>query len=105
MEVNPTYWAFLSYSSHDRPIAIWLQRALETYRVPHRLVGRQTPAGAAPRRFRPVFRDGAELAAHPDLVAQINTALQHSAYLIVICSPDAAQSHWVDDEIVRFREM
>jgi tetratricopeptide (TPR) repeat protein len=104
-ESSPTYWAFLSYSSHDRGTAIWLQRALETYRLPRRLVGRATPAGPAPRRFRPIFRDGTELAADPDLVAQITSALQQSAYLIVICSPHAAQSHWVNEEIGRFREL
>jgi tetratricopeptide (TPR) repeat protein len=104
-EPHPAYWAFISYSSHDRPTAVWLQRSLETYRVPRRLVGRATPAGPAPRRFRPVFRDGTELAANPDLAAQIASALQQSAYLIVICSPHAAQSHWVDKEIVSFREL
>jgi tetratricopeptide (TPR) repeat protein len=104
-ERSPRYWAFLSYSSHDRVTAILLQRALETYRIPHRLVGRSTPAGPAPRRFRPIFRDGTELAANPDLVARIAAALQESAYLIVICSPHAALSHWVNEEIVRFREL
>jgi tetratricopeptide (TPR) repeat protein len=103
--VPPQYWAFLSYSSHDRAAAMWLQRALETYRVPRRLVGRLTPAGPAPSRFRPIFRDGTELAANPDLAARIANALEQSAYLIVVCSPHAANSHWVEAEIVRFREL
>jgi tetratricopeptide (TPR) repeat protein len=103
--VPPQYWAFLSYSSHDRAAAIWLQRALETYRVPRRLVGHPTPAGPAPNRFRPIFRDGTELAANPDLAARIANALEQSAYLIVVCSPHAAKSHWVDEEIVRFRKL
>ena len=84
---------------------MWLQRALETYRVPRRLVGRPTPAGPAPSRFRPIFRDGTELAANPDLAARIASALEQSAYLIVVCSPHAAKSQWVDEEIVRFREL
>jgi tetratricopeptide (TPR) repeat protein len=99
------YWAFLSYNSSDRRWAIWLQRALETYRIPKRLVGRSTPMGPVPARFRPVFRDGTELAANPDLVARISSALEQSAYLIVLCSPRAAKSHWVQEEIVRFREL
>jgi len=103
--IAPGYWAFLSYSSHDRAAAIWLQRALETYRVPRRLVGRPTPAGPAPGRFRPIFRDSTELAANPDLAARIANALEQSAYLIVVCSPHAAKSHWVDEEIVRFRAL
>jgi tetratricopeptide (TPR) repeat protein len=104
-EPAPHYWAFLSYSSRDRATAKWLQRTLETYRVPRRLVGLATLAGPAPRRFRPIFRDGSELAADADLVARIASALEQSAYLIVICSPHAAKSHWVDEEIERFREM
>jgi tetratricopeptide (TPR) repeat protein len=99
---DPRYWAFLSYSSEDRDWAAWLHRALETYVVPHRLVGRATPTGPAPRRLQPIFRDRAELAADADLAARIYAALDQSAWLIVICSPAAARSHWVDDEIRRF---
>jgi tetratricopeptide (TPR) repeat protein len=105
MDSIPHYWAFLSHSSDDRAAAIWLQRALETYRIPRRLVGRQMPAGITPQQFKPIFRDGTELAADPDLVASIVGALEQSAYLIVLCSPRAAASHWVDKEIVRFREL
>jgi tetratricopeptide (TPR) repeat protein len=98
-----TYWAFLSYCSHDRATARWLQRALETYSIPPRFVGNSTPGGPAPKRFRPIFRDRTELAADADLAARIQTALLHSAYLIIICSPQAAQSRWVEKEIVTFR--
>jgi tetratricopeptide (TPR) repeat protein len=105
LEFPHAYWAFLSYSGRDRAVAKGLQRALETYAVPRRLVGRATPAGPAPRYFRPIFRDRTELAADSDLVARIATALDQSAYLIVLCSPHAAKSHWVDKEIVRFREL
>ena len=43
------YWAFISYSHHDARIAATQQRALETYRLPKRLIGRPTPLGAVPR--------------------------------------------------------
>jgi tetratricopeptide (TPR) repeat protein len=99
------YWGFLSYSSHDGASAQWLHRALENYVVPRRLVGRSTPVGPAPRRFRPIFRDRAEFAADADLRARIDDALKDSAYLIVLCSPSAAASHWVKEEIVRFRAL
>lgn len=99
-----SYWAFLSYCSSDEALARRLQSALETYPVPRRLVGRPTPAGAAPRRFRPVFRDRTDMAAHADLSERIGWALEKSAYLIVICSPEAARSVWVGREIDRFRE-
>jgi tetratricopeptide (TPR) repeat protein len=100
-----TYWAFLCYSSLDRSSALWLQRALEAYVVPQHLVGKPTPAGTAPTHFRPIFRDDTELSADPDLVASIEGALSQSAHLIVVCSPRAAQSNWVNREIERFRDM
>jgi tetratricopeptide (TPR) repeat protein len=98
-----SYWAFVSYCSHDEAVASWLQRALETYSVPRRLVGRPTPAGPAPRRIRPVFRDRTDMAADSDLSERIGWALEKSAYLIVVCSPQAARSIWVEREIERFR--
>jgi tetratricopeptide (TPR) repeat protein len=102
-EVALAYWAFLSYCSHDRAAARWLQRTLETYSVPRRFVGRPTPTGPAPKRFRPIFRDRTELAADADLGARIESALEQSAYLIVVCSPKAAESRWVEKEILAFR--
>ena len=56
------YRAFISYSHRDKPWADWLHKALETYRVPSKLVGRETAAGTIPRRLNPVFRDREELA-------------------------------------------
>jgi hypothetical protein len=64
-----------------------------------------TPVGPAPRRFRPIFRDRAELAADADLRGRIDSALAQSAYLIVLCSPQAATSHWVNEEIERYRAL
>ena len=49
------YRAFISYSHADRRWAEWLHKALETYRVPSRLVGRETPAGVIPRSLAPIF--------------------------------------------------
>ena len=87
-----SYWAFISYCSHDEAVARWLQGALETYSLPRRLVGRPTPAGPAPHRLRPVFRDRTDMAADADLSERIGWALERSAYLIVVCSPQAARS-------------
>jgi tetratricopeptide (TPR) repeat protein len=100
-----SHWAFISYSDSDRARAIWLQRVLETYAVPRRLVGRATPVGPAPRRLRPIFRDRTDMAAAANLTARIETALAQSAYLIVICSPRSANSRWVHEEISRFRRL
>ena len=99
----PRYWAFLSYSHEDQRWAAWLQRALETYALPHRLIGRPTPAGPAPRRLRPVFRDLEELRADADLGERLEAALRDSAFLIVVCSPAAARSAWVNEEVRQFK--
>src|SRR5262249_51376223 len=99
------YRAFLSYSHADRKVAAWLHRKLERYRVPKALVGRQTPLGPAPARLGRVFRDDAEFAASENLGAAIEEALAESSALIVLCSPQAARSRWVNAEINRFTDM
>ena len=99
------YWAFLSYSHADGAAARRLHRGLETYRVPRRLVGRPTAQGPAPRRFSPIFRDREELTADAHLGVRIEEALAGSAYLIVLCSPNAARSAWVNQEIIRFKSL
>ncbi len=97
------YWAFISYSNKDKAWARWLHKAIENYGIPARLVSHPTPTGdPAPKRFRPLFHDRAELPASADLGADIKTALQASRYLIVICSPHAAQSPWVNKEVKTF---
>jgi len=102
MTAGSRYFAFLSYSHADRLWADWLHRALEAYRVPSRLVGQATTAGIVPRRLIPIFRDRDELASSSDLSREVNAALDQSSNLIVICSPRAVQSRWVNEEILSF---
>lgn len=106
MPVAPRrYRAFLSYSHRDRVTAEWLHRVLEAYRVPRKLVGRATPFGPVPRRLTPIFRDRDELSAAADLSGVIKGALKESLFLIVICSPAAAASRWVDQEVLAFKQL
>ena len=89
----PRYRAFISYSHADAKFAAWLHRKLE---------------GWAPRgqpRLSPIFIDRAELAAGPDLSAQVRDALAGSAALIVVASPAARGSQWVAQEIALFRQL
>jgi tetratricopeptide (TPR) repeat protein len=99
------YRAFISYSHQDATWAAWLHRSLETYRVPPRLVGRQTAAGTVPRRLAPIFRDRDELPSATDLSRKINEALEQSANLIVICSPRSATSRWTNEEVLAFKRL
>ena len=100
-----TYRAFISYSHRDKAWADWLHKALETYRVPSRLVGTTTAHGTIPRRLIPVFRDREELSSSPELGTKINEALAQSENLIVICSPASADSHWVNQEVLAYKRI
>ena len=98
------YKAFISYSHKDMKWARWLHRRLEAYVFPKYTIGRQTAFGPVPKNLKPIFRDRDELAAAEDLGAKIETALSQSETLIVICSPAAAASHWVNQEVLYFKQ-
>ncbi len=97
------YRAFLCYSHRDSAWADWLHHALESFPIPTRLVGIETGAGTIPRKLAPVFRDRDELPSATNLSAKVSDALAQSANLVVICSPYAAQSAWVDEEVRTFQ--
>lgn len=100
------YWAFISYSHVDRNWGAWLHSGLETFKVPKVLAKSTTGLGEPmPRRIFPVFRDREELPTNSDLGSMITRALEQSRYLIVICSPHAARSHWVNQEILEFKRL
>jgi tetratricopeptide (TPR) repeat protein len=107
VDTTPTrrYAAFISYSHTDRKWARWLHRALEGYRIPKKL---RVAAAASERpveRLAPVFLDREELSTTSDLAESIRTALHQSQFLIVVCSPKAAQSRWVDEEVRSFKAL
>ncbi len=87
------YKAFISYSHGDGKLVDWLHKGLEAYRPPKGV------GAAAGRPLRPIFRDRAELSAAADLGEAIRTALDHSEFLIVVCSEAARRSKWVGEEI------
>jgi hypothetical protein len=94
--------AFISYRhvDPDRKWAKWLHRRLEGYRTPRALV-----AAGKPKRLKRVFRDEEELQASPNLSTTIQTELKASRYLIVLCSPEAVESKWINAEIEYFRNL
>lgn len=98
-----SYRAFISYSHRDKAHVRRLHRDLESYRIPPKLIGKVTAVGEVPRRLTPVFRDRDELPASSDLGTQLRAAIQGSMFLIVICSPASAKSHWVNQEIINFK--
>jgi len=82
------YRAFISYShAADGKLAPALQSALHRFAKPwYRL-----------RAIR-VFRDKTSLSLTPALWPSIEKALSDSEYFILMASPDAAASHWVQQE-------
>lgn len=92
------YKAFISYRHlpADSRIAERVHRGVEHYRIPRQL------AGDGKRRFGRVFRDKEELPLSVNLTDSIHEALDHTEYLIVICSPETPKSQWVREEIRYF---
>lgn len=83
------YGAFLSYSrSVDGKLAPAIQDALQSYAKPWNQ-----------SRAMRVFRDDASLAANPGLWSSITAALDKSRYFILLASPEAARSPWVNREV------
>ncbi len=100
-----SYRAFISYSHRDDAIARTLHKRLETYRLPKHLIGTQTTRGPVAARLSPIFRDLDELSAANDLSAEIKSALARSDTLIILASPAAKESKWVNLEIETFRAL
>lgn len=94
---TPHYAAFISYAHKDEGQATKLHRLLERYRPPRELKEKR-------HLLRPIFRDKDELTASHSLTDKIRNAVERSRKLIVLCSPAAKASKWVNAEIHLFRE-
>ena len=101
MENTYHYYAFISYSTADSKWAKWLQHQLSYYHIPSSV--KKSKIGI-PNKIRPVFIYEYDLAGN-QLHSAIQQELEASKYLIVICSPNAAKSKYVNDEIETFIQM
>ena len=92
------YKAFISYRHKplDMEYAIKLHRRIERYTIPSDL------RKEGEKKLGLVFRDQDELPISNNLTQNIVKALDHSEYLIVVCSPDTPGSEWVRREIDYF---
>lgn len=99
------YRAFISYSHRDSKWVRRFHRALENQRIDKDLAGRETAHGAVLKSLRPIFRDRDDFSAGHSLTEQSLAALQASHFLIVVCSPNAARSPYVDQEIRYFKSL
>jgi hypothetical protein len=91
--VNLKYDAFISYShSADARVAAAVQSGLERLAKPWYR-----------RRSLKVFRDDTDLTASPGLWSAIERAVDQSDAFVLIASPEAASSIWVEREVMRWR--
>ncbi|MCH4156395.1 MAG: TIR domain-containing protein [Muribaculaceae bacterium] len=97
MDTDFQYYAFISYKSEDEKWAKWLQRKLETYRLPS-VIRKAVNDG---QKQLKIFRDKTDLRSG-QLHSELRRELEVSKFLIVICSPRSAQSQWVGREIDAF---
>jgi len=112
MKTTYQYKAFLSYSHRDHKAATWLHKALEKYRLPDQLKEQLQAQALAKGEREPttdklgrIFRDREELPAADDLTVEVKKALESSEFMIVLCSPNAAASRWVNKEVIEFKKL
>ena len=92
------YYAFISYNHADKKEARELQHWLAHYTFPRSV--RKTRS-ELPQNLSSIYRDETHLEVG-ELSPQILAALEKSDNLIVVCSPNATKSKWVNDEIKYF---
>ena len=105
MSDAPAYRAFLSYSHADAAIAERLHKRWEAFRIDRDLRGLDTPRGQVPDSLRQIFIDRGDFGPGQSLNDATLAALAGSGALILLASPNAAQSPNVDAEVRLFREL
>ena len=90
------YDAFISYSRKNEAFAAKLEQALENYRPPKGL--------EVPQRHLNIIRDKHDFKAG-DYHENLEDSLMASAKLIIICSPEARKSQFVNEEIRQFGKL
>src|SRR5262245_48130308 len=88
--------AFISYSHEDEPLARRLSRRIRSYRPPSKI-------RVATRKLS-VFRDVERFTASHDLASALAERVIASRKLVLLCSPGAAKSPYVAQEVRRFAE-
>lgn len=101
MEQEFKYFAFISYNSKDTEWGKRVQKKLEHYRMPATLCSEH---GWERKPINPVFFAPTDI--QPGgLTEELRERLKASKNLIVICSPNSAQSEWVGKEIEFYHQL
>lgn len=96
------YPAFCSYSHRNAKRVLPVMRKLEMLPLPRSLWGKSHGKRAMGKHFGRMFLDKWELPTGEPLNDLIVHALDASEFLIVFCTPDSADSPWVNNEIRHF---
>src|SRR4030095_5807528 len=92
------FYVFLSYSRKDEEFARNLEEALKNYRLP-----KDVQTSRPTKNRLTVFRDKHDLVPIAgDYWKTIENYLERSAYLVIVCSPNARRSEYVNHEIKTF---
>src|SRR4051812_41692624 len=94
------YLAFISYSRKDEKWAKWLQNKLEIYKLPSSILSESN--GNFPKQIGPIFLDSSDIGIG-GLQQNLSRELKDSRFLIIISSPNAAKSSWVNLEVENFK--
>ena len=95
------YFAFISFQSADAKEALWVQKAIESYRLPT-AVSKQNKD--LPKKMRPCFCYLNDINLSEELMQELKLRMEQSQFLIVICSPNSAKSNFVNGGIDYFIE-
>ncbi len=90
------YDAFISYSRRDSAFATRLAKALEAYHPPKDL--------PVPQRHLSIFRDAEDFTGN-EYFRGLDESLAGSRTMLLICSPHARDSRFVNDEVARFARL
>lgn len=93
------YFAFISFQNADAREAVRLQHAIERYRLPAVLC-KQDPS--VPRRIKPLYCYINDMHAGEELMQELKSRMEQSRYLIVVCSPHAVKSTYINSGIDYF---
>ncbi|HAT51237.1 MAG: TIR domain-containing protein [Nitrospirae bacterium] len=98
-----SYKAFISYSHKDQWRAQWFRYFLSRMKMPKDDAQLATLFKEQITDDR-LFMDEAAIGAIPSLSEKVKESLRQAEFLIVICTPHAARSEWVDQEIRYFKQ-
>ena len=93
------YFAFISFQSADAKQAVRLQHTIERYRLPAVLCKQDA---SIPKRIKPLYCYLNDMHAGEELMQELKSRMERSRYLIVVCSPNAAKSAYINSGIDYF---